>query len=241
MKELYLWRPYFTELARKIAENGESYLIDRAKQVKWKADDSVPPLLQFGDHNIDPFSFFYTVAGNSPHAGPRKRIYESLSSVFELQSTIPIQLDDAFIFPTPPLINTLFHSSGKGNSDLMWQLFRSAVSGFDEIDAQNFSDALKINNIKLTKLTQALFLINSSDFLPIDQHSTSLGLFPFKKAPAQVTLREYADLINCTMNAFPGCDLIEINLYAYLLSTENIFRPEISQPRNFFQISTNAY
>ena len=56
MKEIYDWVPWFRELARKIAEGGETYLIEKAKQVNWGED---PSLLRYGDEGIDPFSFFY--------------------------------------------------------------------------------------------------------------------------------------------------------------------------------------
>ncbi|MCY3878370.1 MAG: hypothetical protein OXF74_04225 [Rhodobacteraceae bacterium] len=62
MKEIYDWVPWFKELGEKIAEGGEASLIERAKSVSWKADGSKPPLLSYGDENIDPFSFVYTLA-----------------------------------------------------------------------------------------------------------------------------------------------------------------------------------
>ena len=46
MKEIYDWVPWFQELAGKIAEGGEAYLIKKAKQVKWGGD---PSLLKYGD------------------------------------------------------------------------------------------------------------------------------------------------------------------------------------------------
>ncbi len=236
MKEIYVWAPYFRELARKVADRGELNLIDAAKRVAWKQEGPQSPLLNYGDQNIDPFSFFYTIAANSPAAVSRKRIYESLRDIYDMEAELPIELDEAFVFPTPPRINTLFHSGGQGDPTLLWRLFRSAVSGFEHIDAEDFEGALAIGNVALKKLTQTLYLVNADSFLPIDDHTTSLRLFQFEKPPNQVSLAEYANLIELLRNAFPGCHLFEINLFAYLRSTGLVVRPG-----HCFQISTNVY
>ena len=237
MKEIYTWVPYFRELARKIADRDEQHLVGAVKQIAWKQEGPISPLLNYGDENVDPFSFFYTVAGYSTTAVNRKRIYDSIGNVFEMQSVLPVDFDDAFVFPTPPMINTLFHSGGQGNPKLLWRLFRSAVSGFANVDTEDFEGALTIGYVALKKLTQALFLVNADDFLPIDQHTTSLGLFPFDKPPNQITLGEYADLIGPVREAFPDCNLFEINLFAYLQSTNSLN----VHPEQCFQISTNVY
>ena len=151
MKEIYAWAPYFRELAHKVADRGEHHLIDAAKRVAWKQEGPQSPLLNFGDQNIDPFSFFYTVAANSPAAVSRTRIYESLRDIYDMESELPIELDEAFVFPTPPRINTLFHFKGKGDPALLWRLFRSAVSGIEDIDADDFGGALAIGNVALKK------------------------------------------------------------------------------------------
>ena len=160
MKEIYAWVPYFRELARKIADRGERGLTDAAKQVAWKEGGPQSPLLNYGDENIDPFSFFYTIAANGTRTASRKRIYGSLRSIFEMESELPIDLDEAFVFPTPIRFTTLFHSRGTGNPELLWRLFRGAVSGLDDIDADDFGQAFKIGSVALKKLTQALFLVN---------------------------------------------------------------------------------
>ena len=62
MKEIYDWVPWFKALGERIAEGGERYLIEKAKLVAWKDDGSDSPLLKYGDSNIDPLSFLYTLA-----------------------------------------------------------------------------------------------------------------------------------------------------------------------------------
>ena len=177
MKEIYDWVPWFKELGERIAEGGEQYLIDKAKTVPWKDDDSKSPLLKYGDDNIDPFSFFYTLASLSKSRGSRNRIYPGIVSAFELTATLPLDLDDAFIFPMPPGMNTLFHKSGEGNPALLWRLFRDAVAGLKTVKAGDFDQALNLPNIATRKLTQTLFLINPHEFIPADDQTNSLGLF----------------------------------------------------------------
>ena len=236
MKEIYSWAPYFRELARKVADGGERDLIDAAKRVAWKPEGPQSRLLEYGDENIDPFSFFYTIAANSSGAVSRERIYESLRGIYNLESELPLDLSDAFVFPIPRNIGTLFHSGDQGNPALLWRLFRSAVSGFGRIDPDDFEGALAIRNVALTKLTQALFLVNADSFVPIDRHTTSLGLFPFDKPPTGATLPEYSNFIDLLRNAFPGCRLFEINMFAYLSSTGLAIRPA-----QCFQVSTHVH
>ena len=113
MKEIYEWVPWFMELSQKIAEGGERYLVERAKTVAWKDDGTESALLKYGDSNIDPLSFFYTLASLSKGRESRNRIYPSIVSAFELSGPLDLDSDDDFIFPTPPGINTLFHKDGE--------------------------------------------------------------------------------------------------------------------------------
>ena len=64
MKEIYDWVPWFRELAKKIAQGEDQYLVDAAKRVEWRDDEKVQPLLRHSDENIDPFSFFYSLLCN---------------------------------------------------------------------------------------------------------------------------------------------------------------------------------
>ena len=176
MKEIYDWVPWFRELAEKIADGGERDLIDKAKRVAWSDNDKAPPLLRYGDDNIDPLSFFYTLASRSTSSVSRKRIYSSIDSVFGLRRKLAHDYDNNFIFPTPPPVNTLFHrGEGTANPELLWNLFRDAVSGLESVSAEDFEGALDINNVSTRNLTQVLFHLNN--FLPIDDQATSLGFF----------------------------------------------------------------
>ena len=235
MKELYDWVPWFKELAEQIAKGGERHLIDRAKTVAWKGDGSESAILSYGDDNIDPLSFVYTVASLTRGGATRNRVYSSVSSVFELSSQLDLELEDGFMFPTPPGINTLFHSSGKGDPALLWRLFRDAVAGFESVKPDQFEEALNIQNVATRKLTQVLFLVNPEEFLPIDEQTLSLGLF--ESVPKRIGLEEYGALIGKVRAAFPGCRPYEANLFAYLHSL-NQLRVDTG---SVFQVSTNAY
>ena len=236
MKEIYAWVPWFKELANKIADGGEEYLINAAKRVEWRNDDKTQPLLRHGDENIDPFSFIYSVAARSKHSTVRERIFPSVEEIFEMTHHLPADTKDAVIFPIPPAINALFHDDGNGDPQLLWRLFHDAGKGLDDVKAQDFDSALNIRRVATPKLTQALFLINPEEFIPIDDQTASLGLFPFRKPPKKITLAEYGELIGSVRDAFPDCALFEINIFAYLRSSGTL----TVHADPCFQVSTNV-
>ena len=235
MKEIYGWVPWFKELGEKIAEGGERYLIDRARRVAWKGDESESAILRYGDENIDPFSFLYTVASLNRGTTSRNRVYLSVSSVFDMSSQLDLESDDGLIFPTPPPINALFHDRGKGNPELLWRLFRDALTGFGSVQPAEFEEALSLPKVATRKLTQALFLVNPDAFLPIDEQTGSLGFF--ESVPKSIGLEEYEGVIRKVMAAFPRIRPYEANLFAYLHSS-NRLRVDAS---SVFQVSTNVY
>ena len=234
MKEIYEWVPWFQELSQKISEGGERYLVERAKTVAWKDDSTESALLKYGDSNIDPLSFFYTLASQSKGRESRNRIYPSIVSAFGLSRTLDLDSDDGFIFPTPPGINTLFHKGGDGDPQLIWRIFRGAVSGFDAVEGDDFEKAFKISNVATRKLTQVLFLVNPNEFLPIDDQTKSLGMF--ESVPASVSWEEYRRRIGRVKEVFRGCQLFEANLFSYLQSSSKLH----IRPDRCFQVSTNV-
>ncbi len=237
MKKIYAWVPWFNELANKVAEGGEQYLIDAANQVEWRDDDDKQPLLKHGDENIDPFSFIYSVAARSKESSVRLRVFPSIEKVFAMTERLPGDEDCACIFPKPQARAWAFHDHANFHPTLLWDLFGAAVQGFGSISAGSFENALDIRNVATKKLTQALFLINPAEFFPIDDDTASLGLFPFKKVPRRLTLTDYGNLIDGVRRTFPGCKLFEINLFAYLRN-----RGELTVHANhWYQVSTMAH
>ena len=176
MKEIYGWVPWFQKLAQKLVAGERDFLTERAKKVAWKSNGDAPSLLKYGDENIDPFSFFYSIVERSSGAGSRRRIYPSISKEFGISDPENLDRDETFIFPTPPRDNVLFHNGRDFYPDLLWNLFRDAVSGVESMDPGRFDRALKIPNVSITKLTQALFLVNSEEFLPLDKTIRWLGI-----------------------------------------------------------------
>ena len=234
MKEIYGWVPWFRELARKIAEGGEAYLIEKArKHVDWGGE---PPLLKYGDEGIDPFSFFYFLASKARYKKRRKLVYDSVSSVFEIESLLPdTDIDDYYIFPTPQSRYSNFYNKKSFETDLLWRLFREAVKNNPKMVSVDFEKALKINGVRVARLTQTLFLINPEYFLIVDDTTSysaeALGL------PAEIEKEimkdggygKYLSVMETLKKAFSECQPYEINMFLYLQKSERITNSKIFQ------------
>ena len=191
-------------------------------------------MLRYGDDNIDPFSFVYSLAA---HHHARRRVYASATQEFGLTSELPLEKDEAFIFPTPPLVNTFFHDRGEGNPTVLWRLFRNAVEGVTNVSGQDFEQAQRIGGVAAAKLTQVLFLINGREFLPYDGASQSLRRAADREH--QVLWMDYLNVLKELREAFPGCWPYEINLLAYETSKND--DSLVLSPANLWQISTRVY
>ena len=257
MKEIYSWVPWFQELGKKIETGGEAYLIDKAKQVDWKNEN--PPLLQYGDENIDPFSFFYFLAQRNT-SNQRKPVYDSVKDVFGVESPLPdysvhdvfkIELPDYYVFPTPPpQAPVLFHDGETFHPELLWRLFRQAVKDEPTIERDDFGKtsegvgALGIKGVGVSKLTQTLFLINPTYFLPVDDSTENVSkclpdsqLSKPIKAIEKDGYSEYRSILEKLKKAFPGCQPYEINMFLDLQFKQ---KSKVKVSNNFFQISTNV-
>lgn len=233
MREIYHWTEWFSELAGKIAEGGEGFLIDRAKRIAWKADGTEPPLLRYGDENIDPFSFFYSLAQRRSSTN-RKLIYRSVEKVFNVKHQYPEELydsDDAFVFPTANPQNLLYYSNVQADPKLLWNLFRSAVRGLDSVDPKHFDDALELRGVRKAKLTQTLFLINSSQFLPCDGTLKTFVDLPPDNEFNWKSYREWLQQVRDT-DTFRGLEPYEINFSAYRLSQKGTPPNSVKHPLN---------
>ena len=237
------WAPWFRELARKIAEGGEQYLIDTANQVQWQDDAALHQpfvLFRYGDENVDPLSFFYTLASRGRSSTSHERIYSSLSAAFGMPQWP--EFNHRFIFPTPNPQHTLFHSQGRGDPPLLWSLFREAVHGIGSVTPDYFNRALDINGVAIRKLSQVLFLVNPEEFLPFDDQIEPLGPFDSIAIPKNWTgfrtsWTDYRNWLDEVSASFPGCWLSEANLLAWLLVSEDIS----VLANNYFQVSTNVF
>ena len=234
MQEIYAWVPWFEALAKKIAEGGEAYLIERAKKVDWGRDNPALINPQYGDENIDPFSFFYFLA-QCNGLRKRKSVYESIDDIFEIgQKNLLSTINDnrGFIIPTPTFTTlALFHFNRDGDPSLLWEVFRCIVDDNSDVSQSDFRKILKIRGVGVTKLTQCLFLINPKTFMPIDKgvlkFHDKIDLPSYREAKELVLDKEkgeknYQSLLGNFKKTFPKCDFYEINLALYLLSINKV-------------------
>ncbi|MXX95510.1 MAG: hypothetical protein F4039_06720 [Gammaproteobacteria bacterium] len=172
MKEIYTWVDWFSELCQKIANEDSGDLVKKAKLVPWSTKPStdesedIVSLLRFGDKNIDPFSFIYFLASRNNWPSVRKQVYPAIKRIFNLSvSDIPLDIADFWVFPTPqPRGGVLFHGGDTSNPNVLWNLFRQVVRDPVNISENDFKKALKIKNVGVGKLTQALYLISPHYF-----------------------------------------------------------------------------
>ena len=250
MQEIYAWVPWFEALAKKIAEGGEAYLIERAKKVDWGRDNPALINPQYGDENIDPFSFIYFLAQRNT-TNQREPVYKSVGEVFDINSDILLSDKSqkyGFIFPMPPPHGVaLFHDGATGNPKLLWEVFRHAVSGNTGVNPDNFKKILEIKNVGLSKLTQCLFLINPNYWMPVDNTTLkfhdALGFSSFEEIEKQIKDRDngfqvYQSIIKKFKSIFPGCSFSEINTALYQMGVWK--NRNVSIGSKFFHISANV-
>ena len=244
MKDVYDWVHSLRELAKKIADEGQDYLAEKAKQVDWPKES--PPLFQFGDENIDPFSFFYFFAQQTKRPKHRLRVYPSIEKTFGLENKFPAPEEDKATFPHPlPIASVLFFSFKDGklknsNPELLWKLFRLVAKDEPETGGADFGDlfrrVLEIEKVGVSKFTQTLFLINPFHFFPADNASFKCLNPPGgKKAIKKDGWKAYKKMMEKVRADFPECAFYEINiLFRVFLKTK-------SAGKNFFQVSTHVY
>ena len=229
----YSWVPWFRELALNVANGGRELLAESARRVDWLRDD--PPLLRYGDDNVDPFSFFYTLSSQRKEAEWLQRL-SNAGAVFAVESPLPERIP---IMPLPTPRNTLFHSNGTGNPDLLWRLFLAAVADRPTVDGALFNGALRIKNVAIPKLTLALHLVNPMHFISVDGTAqgalgdTSATLLPEFETPSNY--EEYRACRTALLSLFPGCSPYEVDTFLYVQE-----KALISSRSKYFQVSTNV-
>ena len=244
MKEIYDWVHWFQELARNIANEGEAYLIEKARQVEWGGK---PSLLQYGDEAIDPFSFFYFLASKAG-TNQLKTVYDSVSHKFGIESPLADpSVDEHYIFPTPQARFSDFYEKTDSCHELLWRLFNDAVKDEPTIVPTDFEDALKLNGVGVTRLTQTMFLINPGFFQPVDNItddlSKALGLSASSTIETDIRkeggYEKYRAFLEMMTEAFPGCQPYEVNMLLYLVKPKSKNRIELTD--QFYQISTYVF
>ncbi len=212
MSEIFAWVPWFKELAAKIRDIGAKGLADRARGIRWNKQGEAA-LLQHGDDNIDPFSFFrFLSSKNAP--GQWERVHPQVSDHFGLTTQVGHDFDNGFYFPTGNR-RPLFHDAGTGDPALFWRLFRAAIREPHEINGTDFDAARRMQGVAIPKLTQTLFLINPTAFLPFDEESV-IPLQKELKLPSRVSNWEtYERKMGEIREMFPRCEPYEIQHFAF--------------------------
>jgi len=237
MSELFQWVPWFEDLAVKVGEMRQEGLVERAKEVDWAGGKCV--VLDHGDENADPLTFFYHLASIAGGRVERRtKVYSSIADVFEIESDLDYRSNDGFIFPIPPALKLKFNQTE--DSELLWEMFDQAraFDGTvpDTVDADTFAKVLQLTDVAVAKLTQTLFLINPQAFLPFDKKAVlPLGIGGFAKPPAKMSWDEYVDEMRTIRGAFPGCHGYEINVISYLWTSEQL----PSKGNGWYQVGTN--
>lgn len=233
--KLYDWVPFFTELSGKINDIGKEknrdYLLKQKAGECFDFDSKI-----YLSKEIDPFTFIYHLAQKNT-INQKIDVYRKIKDNFNLKSDIPTD----WIFPSPSS-NALafFHDGQNFKTDLLWNLFNQATTS-GEISEIDFNEALKIKYVKSTKLTHTLFLINPKKFLPVDIRMSNLPIFSIvakeiNQSIDNFGLSYYRQIVETVKRSFPGCELFEINLLSYLISSKNL-----SINSRFFQISSNVF
>ena len=223
MNKLYQWVDWFEELARNIADNDHEYLVERAKQVEWKSPNYQWQdfrLFKYGEENVDPFSFIYTLASLNSKAS-FKRVLEDITDVFKLNQKLNLdQSKIDFVIPTPLSIATLFHSGYEFNPQLLRKFFNVAVKRPESIDHALFNNILALKGVGTRSLTQALFLISPRKFLPIDDRfaRTFSGKYTVPRRESDFTWSRYTQTRADVKKEFE-CEFFEVDHWLYLISS----------------------
>ena len=234
----YSWVWWFRELARNIPDDRR----ELAAKVKDVLSGDDPPLLRYGDDNVDPFSFFYTLSTKLPEEEWVRRLHRA-GEVFAVKSPPPEQIP---AIPIHSPRRTVFHSGETEEVtkevDLLWQLFLVAAEDDPTVDGEVFDRVLEIKGVALTKLTMALSLVNPTHFLAVDGRargafgSVSATLLPQFGPPKRYKYKQYEACRREILSLFPGCKPYEVDTFLYMQQKYALITPE----SKYFQVSTNV-
>lgn len=229
MREIYSWTEWFAELADKIAENDEEFLIDRVQRIPWKDDGSQPVFLESVE-TIDPFTVVCTLAFQAGSKNSRNRVFPKISESFGIEASLAVDSDEAFQFRHPTGKHMRFHFSGEKERQVLWRLFRNAVRGLSSVNPEDFDGALTMNRVSEEKLTQALFLTNPQDFIACDDQMKIFVDLP----KSDFNWAQYREWLQKVRATFPGCKPYEINLFA------NLWQNGDFSDSKYFHVSTHV-
>src|SRR5690606_575947 len=112
---------------------------------------------------IDPFTFFCYIY----KYGDAKRLEFLQEIAKKISASIPTDTDGVPSAQAQKVWLFPYKEERKNNEiERLWTFFKKAIA--DEITDEDFKDLLSINSIGPTKLTEALFYINPTKYLPIN-------------------------------------------------------------------------
>ncbi|MDQ7797867.1 MAG: AAA family ATPase [Candidatus Edwardsbacteria bacterium] len=171
----YSWVPFYEELATKLLqyENKQKQLADilinsgvvggfldkdeNRRDIKFEA--------------LDPFTFFSQI--NKYGIDKRFTIVQNLKIKLSLQSPAPVDFDGV---PSSNPRGSWFirYSYERDSNDvpLLWSLFKECLE--NKVKQKTFVDTLNLPWVGVAKLTQAMFWVRPSYFLPIDRQTRPL-------------------------------------------------------------------
>lgn len=186
------WPTFFHELAQNLL----AFEDRQTELVQWLRDAGVRVQHDEGQplEVLDPFSFFSLILKRQSDEAVAT-ILQQVKPRLGVQAEVPTDLTGV---PWSNPLSTLFfgYRSRRQPADLptLWALARQAVQG--QPNAETFEQALAIHQVALPKLTQGLFWLNPSAFLPlnsvINPYLESRGV---KGASRVTTLAEYQNVL----------------------------------------------
>ena len=234
--EVYGWAFWFRELAVKIAEGGEEWLIQKARlgglgqgtrttqawrPGRWTRSRSCTRWLK-----------------GTPRTGGRRSIPVSRSvsawshpypiSATRTSTSSPLRI---------PMAAACFHDSSDFSPKLLWKLFRQVVEHEPQVDPTTFREVLEIKFVAPVKLTHTLL-----------SHQSRTTSYPRMRCDTSQRTRGWTQTTVTTtatcvhgqgQAAFRECRAYEINTFLFFQYMSKF--PLLTTESQFFQVSTRAY
>ncbi|WP_300567294.1 hypothetical protein [Flavobacterium sp.] len=174
-RKMFTWLPLYKEMANWVLQyqNQQLQLIDILKEIGFNKnledEDNTGkiPLTE-----IDPFTFF-AFFQKLKNPVVRAEHLKKLKKIVDLKSEMPLDFNG---LPSAQPMSVWFftfkkYRDPKAISNL-WELSKQALEG--KLSAELFNSTIQLRGIKIAKLSQGLFWLNSECFYPIDIHKNFL-------------------------------------------------------------------
>lgn len=241
----FSWIPIHKEIVKflKGKENQQQYLISILKEALNKElkdkDDPQAKSPNIELKEIDPFTFIFALYTKGEKG--RLRNLNSMADVLKLD----IRAKDVHGIPSNnPQSSWLFPYKYKRDDNqiaFLWELFEFITDG-KKISSEDFTYAINLKNVAVAKLTEALFLIDPVEYLPIDKPVKSYLKSKGINTECS-TLQEYDNIISNVRSTFRGKELYEVSYESYQFNKKMSKDPESNNSNSYwlFQINPDYY